>query len=248
MDLSIKPVIDKKDSYYSDMGNLPHLPFKVLCVGKSHLSGKTTIAVNFFARLYDSHFEGKNMYIISKSIGIDNKIDNLIKVKEIPSLNLYKSYDDKMLGKLYDMLESQYKLFVTKGEKPPNLLFYFDDVSYDGSLKRRGGNGGIYNKIFMNGRHINASCFSCIQAYTDALLNARRNLTALIFFNVSDKDLDLILDEHLFLSNRKEFKKRIRKSLKNSKHNFICVNYSQPLELMYQNEKFEPIDISDLLD
>jgi len=149
-----------------------------------------------------------------------------------------------MLNKVYNMVESRYKLAVALKEKPPNVLFYFDDISFDGSLKNK--NNGIYNKIFMNGRHINISCISCIQSYVDCLLNARRNLTALLFFNLSDKDLDILSDEHSYLNSRKNFKKMVRDNLNDSKHNFIVVNYSNSggIENMYQNSNFDMIDIS----
>jgi len=81
MSYQIEKVNDKKDSYYTDKGLLPNLPMKLIVVGKSHISGKTTLVHNLINRFYNDDFEGKNIYIISKSINVCNKIDDIIKKK-----------------------------------------------------------------------------------------------------------------------------------------------------------------------
>ena len=164
MNLNILPVKDKKDKYYTDKGSLPNLPMKIVCVGKSHYSGKTTVALNFLCRFYDNDFLGEDIFIVSKSLGLCNKIDSLIKYKDVPEKNLYKSFDETLINKQYDIIEEKYKLAVSKGDTPRNTIFYFDDVGFDASLKK---GYGVYNKIFMNGRHINLSSFTCIQSYVD---------------------------------------------------------------------------------
>ena len=59
-DLSILKVVDKTDSYYTAVPNLFDLSFRLLIVGKSFLSGKSTVILNLLLRdrYYKKHFDG----------------------------------------------------------------------------------------------------------------------------------------------------------------------------------------------
>ena len=70
---------DAKEKHYKKKGNLFDLPCRVLCVGKSQYSGKSSFLQNILCqddnRLYKDDFD--EIYIFSGSLKTDNKIKNI---------------------------------------------------------------------------------------------------------------------------------------------------------------------------
>ena len=228
---------DKHEKHYIDKGFLPNLPFKTLICGRSHISGKTNLCGSLILldSFYNRNFKGDDIYIISPSIMTDDKINSIIEVKKIPDENLFEYPDEEILTALYDKLEDDF--LNTKGKKK-HTLFYFDDCSFGGAMK--GKKHGIINKFFQNGRHINISTLACSQVYNDIDLNMRRNASAIISFNISDKDLDILCDENNYLKDRKEFKKLFR-DVVNDKHKIFTICYSNNQKDMYLDSNFMPV-------
>ncbi len=228
---------DKHEKHYTDKGFLPNLPMKLIIAGRSHISGKTNLVGSLLLldKFYNKNFKGENIYIISPSIDTDDKINSIIEVKDIPDENLMDCPNEEILSLLYDEIEEDFKN--TKGKKK-NYLFYFDDCSYGGGLKAK--RYGIVSKFFQNGRHLNISTIATTQVYNDLHLNLRRNASAIISFNISDKDLDILTEENNYLKNKNEFKDLFR-SVVNQKHSFFVINYSNNQDDMYLDSNFMPI-------
>ena len=76
-DYTILKIKDKSDSYYTHLKDIFDIPFRLVIVGKSFLSGKSTLILNMLLRdkFYKDHFDGENIYIIS-----NNKMDNKIRI------------------------------------------------------------------------------------------------------------------------------------------------------------------------
>ena len=109
--LSIYKVKDEADKYYTKKDLIFDIPFRLLIVGKSQLSGKSNILVNLLLRdeFYNKDFNGENIFLVSPSIKNDEKIKKIIKIKEIPEENLFTEYDEDVLKELYKMLEEEYE-------------------------------------------------------------------------------------------------------------------------------------------
>lgn len=234
--LEIYKVIDKADSYYTKKDLTFDLPLRIAIVGASQRSGKSSIIVNLVCRdeFYNKDFKGENIYIISPSIENDLKLKKMIEVKDIPEHNLFTEYDEGLLEELYEMLAEDYKESVDNGEVPSNKLIIFDDMSYSGALKNK--THGIISKLFCNGRHILISTLLTSQKYSDLLTTCRENLNGAILFSCSNKQLDLIEQDHNFLKNKKEFNNMFRDATK-EKHSFFVVNYTNGEDL-YQDSNF----------
>jgi len=71
---------DKKENYYKKKADLFDLPMRILCVGKSQYSGKSSWLLNMLEqdddRLYKAEYDGGDMYIFSESLTSDTKIKN----------------------------------------------------------------------------------------------------------------------------------------------------------------------------
>jgi hypothetical protein len=238
--LSIYKVKDQAETYYTKKDIIFDIPFRLLIVGKSQLSGKSNILVNLLLRdeFYNNDFDGSNIFLVSPSITNDEKLKKIIKVKEIPEENLFLEYDEDVLKELYQMLQDEYEEAKANGEKPQNKLIIFDDMSYNGALKAK--QHGIINKIFSNGRHINLSIITTAQKYSDLLTSSRENANGAIFFNCSNKQLELIEADHNYLGSKKEFMNMFRKVM-DEKHSFLVVNYTNPKEQRYLNKDFDVI-------
>jgi len=239
--LEIYKVKDEADKYYTKKDLIFDIPFRLLIVGKSQLSGKSNILVNLLLRdeFYNKDFDGENIFLVSPSIKNDEKLKKIIKIKEIPEENLFTEYDEETLDAVYQMLQDEYEEAVANKEKPVNKLIIFDDMSYNGALKAK--QHGIINKIFSNGRHINLSIITTAQKYSDLLTASRENANGAIFFNCSNKQLELIEADHNYLGNKKEFMKMFR-NVMNAPHSFLVVNYTNPKEQRYLDKNFDVIN------
>ena len=240
--IQIYKVKDKNEKHYTKKDDMFDLSFRLLIVGKSFLSGKTNLILNLLLqndpRLYKNDFKGENIYIWSASVYTDDKMKVLIEEKDIPSSNLFDSYDEETVNVLYELQKEDFNEKIQNEEKPSNKLFIFDDMSFGGELKKK--NYGAISKIFCNGRHCLLSSIISGQRYTQIHTDCRENMTGGVFFKCSEKQLDLIESEHNFLENKKDFRKMFRKTT-DQPHSYLVVNYSNPPEKLYMNKNFEAI-------
>lgn len=240
--INIYKVKDKKEKYYTKKGLLFDLPFRLLLVGKSQYSGKSSCIVNLLAqddkRLYKNDFDGDNIYIFSGSLKTDNKMKLLVNQFDIPESNLFEEYSEEALEAIYDLTEEEYQEAIDEGEKPKNTLLILDDIAFDGSMKKK--NAGMLNKVFCNGRHINLSIIATSQRYTQNHTTQRENCSGVILWDCSDKQLDLIAEDHNILEDKKSFKKMFRKRTEEP-FSFMVVNYSNPRHQRYLSMNFDPI-------
>ena len=110
---------DAKENHYTKKGLLFDLPMRILCVGKSQFSGKSSFLLNILCqdddRLYKKNFEGDNIYIFSGSLSSDNKIKNILNKESI--LNNLKNEINNLSKKcnIDNILNT--RIFLTNKEK-----------------------------------------------------------------------------------------------------------------------------------
>jgi hypothetical protein len=244
--LAIYKVIDGAEDYYIKKERIADVPFRSLIIGRSYFSGKSNLLCNLLCRdeFYGKEFSGKNMFIVSPSIDNDEKLQKLIKVKEIPDVNLMRAFDEKQITELYEMLAEEYEEAVEEGKKPEQKIIIFDDISYSGAFKSKN-KGGIMARLFSNGRHILVSSILCAQKYSTIGTDLRENASFVMVFNSSNKQLELIEADHNVLTEgKKAFMKMFRKSLEKP-HSFFVINYSNKLEDRYMDSEFNSLKVID---
>lgn len=233
---------DLKEAYYTDKGLQFNLPMRILAVGKSQYSGKSSFLLNILEqnddRLYKKNFDGDDIYIFSGSLTTDNKVKTIISQHDIPEENLHECYDEDMMEAIFDLTKENYEEAISNKESPKNVLVLLDDCSFDGSLKSK--NNGMLNKIFCNGRHINMNIIATSQKYSQLHTCMRENATGLVLWSCTDKQLDLISDEHNTLGDKKVFKSMFRE-VTSEPYSALIINYSNPKESRYMNINFESI-------
>jgi hypothetical protein len=240
--LQIYKVIDGAENFYTKKDKIFDIPFRLLIVGKSQLSGKSNLLVNLLLRdeFYNLDFKPEDIYLVSPSATTDDKLIKFIQVKDIPESNIMDNFDEDVIAELYKMLEEEYEDDVKEKVKPSNKLLVLDDMSFGGALKKK--SNGILAKIFSNGRHINLSIIVTAQKYTDIATSARENCSGAIFFNCSTKQLELISADHNYANKKQAFINSFRRVM-SDRHSFFVVNYSNPKESRYMDTNFEPIEI-----
>jgi len=232
-------VKDNTDSYYTQIPRLFDLPCRLAIIGKSFLSGKTSVIMNLLLRekYYKNYFDGEDIFIVSNN-ALDNKLKILMEEKDIPSVN-YMSYDEGALEALYEFWEEQFIAETEDGGKPKNRILILDDVGYSGSLKDK--QSGFISRMACNSRHLNVSCCLTGQKYTQISNTYRNNLTGLLLFSTTDKELQLVSEDHNYLQKKSDFFKLYRANTK-ERHSFFVVNYTEDMDSRYMNNNFEALE------
>ena len=238
--IEILKVKDDAERYYTKKKQIFDLPMKLAIIGASQRSGKTNWIINALGRdkLYGKDFKPENIYIFSPSLK-SNKWQRFIEAKEVPEENLFDSLNEGELEALYEDVESEYYEAIDDKKKPPNKICIFDDLGFGGSLRGKS-KFGIIDKITMNGRHFNLSSAYLVQSYKQLTPDVRANLSGLVVFNLSTRELESIVHEHNYLESSKAFMKMFRATTKKKHSNFI-INYSNDPANLYMDQNFIPV-------
>jgi len=146
------------------------------------------------------------------------------------------------MEELYSQLEEDFNDKVNNNEKPQHSLILFDDIAYSGKLSDK--KNGIMDKFACNGRHFLISTMLLVQKYASQLSTCyRENMTGLIAFSCSYKQLEFIINEHNTCKNKKKFIEAFLDAT-NKKHSFFFINYSNDFEKRYMENFNKYIDLS----
>jgi hypothetical protein len=224
------------------------LPMRLIIIGKSQLSGKSTLISNLLLRpwssddiggsqFYKQNFKGDDIFIVCPSFDLDVKMGMIQKGLEIPDTNIWREYDEMELEAWYNRVEKQFQRDVEEEKEPRHTLLVLDDCAFSGALKAT--LNGVLSKIACNGRHILISMIVTSQKYTSISTTIRENSTGVICFESSNKQLDLLYEDHGNMP-RKQFDQMFRDATR-EKHSFFCINYSNPPDRRFQDSTFTAI-------
>lgn len=233
-DYSILKVKDKTDSYYTHFDDIFDLSFRLIIVGRSFLSGKSTVILNLLLRdnFYKDHFEGEDIYIVSNN-KMDAKMRILKEEKDVPS-DHFVEFTEPNLEAIYEEVEEKVLEAVADGKKPANSIVIVDDCAQ--ALKEK--LNGTLSRIATQGRHINLSL--CVTSQKWSLLPPvlRCNASGAILFGNSAKEVDAMAEDLNYLDSKKDFVKMFRSATK-GKNEFMVVSFSN--DDIYMDSKFKPI-------
>mgnify|MGYP003658499590 CR=1 FL=1 len=235
-DYTILKVNDMTDSYYTKKEDIFDLPFRILIVGKSFLSGKSTVILNLLLRekFFKNDFDGDNIFIVSNN-AMDNKMRILKKEKDVDGGN-FMEFSESNLDAIYEEVEERALEAINDGKKPPNSLIVIDDVAFSGGLKEK--INGTLSRIFCNGRHINLSIIVTAQKYSQLSTTMRSNCSGAMLFNNSMHEVDAMSQDLNYLDSKKDFISLFRKTTR-GKNKFLVVNFSE--DGIYQDSEFRAL-------
>ncbi len=240
----VHPVKDRLDKFKVEHP-LFNLPMRGIICAKSG-QGKSLLVVNMILQWYRKYFKPQNIYLILGT-KLDDKIQFLIKKKNISPDNIMYEYDEVKLHSLYGKLSKEYEYNVENNINE-QFLILIDDFGYSNDLNGRKHNA-IINLLYCNGRHFGISTVSIYQKYTSQISTTiRSNLTFGIFFKTTNTELDQLSSDSNYIpndNNNKIFKKIFQDATK-EKHSTFCVNYSKgfnDIDKLYMRN-FEYIDVN----
>jgi hypothetical protein len=227
--MEIYQINDHTDSYFTPHPKLFDLPSKLLVIGKSLLSGKSSLVINLLARpeFYKDLIKPEHIYIVSPTLH-QEKWQKLINYLGIPPENLYNSYDPTEIQDLYDMVKEDFEEMKAAGERPPQRVVIFDDLGFSGifSSSKAHNEDNVIDSIVLNGRHVLFSIWVIAQKYTQLSKTIRENATALVIYEASNSQWEQVADDHA-KTKKKIFIEAAMEATKEP-HNFMFINYSKP--------------------
>lgn len=247
MPFEVNKMRDDFDKIKTHHKSLFDLPMKGLIISKSQIGmGKSNLIGNFLLKDdgYKHIFEPDNIYIINPSAEIDKKFQVIIEELDIPHDNVFDEFSNQVLDSIYQMLEEEGKEELKEKKTISPKLVIMDDCSFGGGLKSK--KNGSLARLFCNGRHLNISIILTSQKYTDIPVTARENATFVIAGSCSQKQLDLIIDDHNTFIKKKSFTTMFRKATAEA-YSFLAINYNNKATERYLDKHFQVIDISKYL-
>ena len=240
--LAMKDPIDKykiKKDYIGD------LPMRAVILGNSG-SGKTSLlalmVIDPLDQFYGNDFDGSNIFLFSGSLKTDAKISGIIKSKEIPEENVFDDYYDEELGLIYELIEDNVKLAKEEGERVPHSLIILDDLTFNSKISAKRNNN--IKKVYLNGRKNLISIICVSQSYTTGLQPAiRENTNLLICYNMSQRQLERVENDHNYLDSKRSFIDMFRDNV-SERHDFMVINHSNKFKELYLDTNFNVIDTS----
>jgi len=230
---------DKSDSFTKPKKGIFDLPMRLLILGKTGC-GKSGLLGNMMLRddFYRGDFLPENIFIFSGSVKGDMKLHQIIEQLEIPSSNVFDSYDEVAGNVIYDMLVDNYNEAVREKQKPEHSLIIFDDLGFS-NLQRQNKKNDIMSRILCNGRKYLISTITLNQRITQLSRTCREQVSGAIIHKCSNKDLELVDADFNYLKDKKKFKDMFREHTEGN-HDFLVVNFSNGKKI-YQNKSFQDI-------
>tara|TARA_R110001592_G_scaffold91807_2_gene268431 strand:+ start:116 stop:865 length:750 start_codon:yes stop_codon:yes gene_type:complete len=244
--LKLYKVRDSSDNdYVHTSDKIPDAPVRALVIGRSQLSGKSTIIFNYLCRadLMKNVYKPENIYIVSASMDTDPKLNTMIDYLEIPRSNTFSIYDEGMLERVYEEIRDVYLEGKSEG-KTIHSCIIIDDCSFGNNFTSK--KSGVVARIYQNGRHVCCSCWISAQHYSDIPTAVRNNATAVYLFQMNRRQTDAIVEDHSFI-DPKIFRKKLQFTTKEP-HSFMFINYNNRLEKRYLDSDFDYIDMGKLED
>lgn len=234
---------DSSDKNVTKKKNIFDLPMRLLIISKSG-DGKSSYLGNLLLRteFYRTDFVPENIFIFTGSKHGDKKLKTIITELDIEDSNVIDGYDEEYLDMIYTMLVNNYNEKMDDkitDKKELNSLIILDDLSFNNSFKDKGKNDMI-RKLFMNGRKYSMSVIIISQKYSSVSTAIRENATGLIIGKSSNKQVDLIADDHSYIrTGKKDFVKMFRDAT-DIPYSKLIINFTNHPNI-YQNQDF--IDI-----
>ena len=230
---------DISDNFTIKKDDIPSLPMRMLAIGRTGC-GKSSIALgNLLLRdeFYRKDFLPENIFIFSGSLSGDIKLRTIIDNLDIPSSNLFDTYDQESANDIYDILVQNFNEKINDKMKPEHSLIIFDDLGYT-NLQKTNKKNNILDKILCNGRKYIISTITLNQKLTQLNTNAREQCSAVMLWKSTKKQVDLAESTFNYLDNRNAFFELVRKNTI-GQHDFIVMDFQKPE--IYRDMNFNPI-------
>jgi hypothetical protein len=173
------------------VAHMPQPPFRLCLIGSSH-SGKSNVIKNLLTRDefgYSHHFK-KNMFIISKTLLLDDTYADL----SLPKTHLYTSWQPSIIEQIMNY---------SKKQKNGVLLIIDDMISDAECFNKKQSN--LLTTLFYMGRHYGISLIITSQKFHGIPSSMLSNASHMILFRLkTQREIDSFYDSITMYDNLKE--------------------------------------------
>ena len=201
-----------------------------LCLIGRPGQGKTSMAIAMMTQNNPKIYKKTHHHMI---ILMPTNSINSLKVnpfKQLPEENFYNELTDNNIDAIYKKIDKYSK----DNEK---TLLFIDDMT--ASLKASMYIQETLKKLIYNRRHLKLNIIITAQSYKNIPMDIRKNISNLIIFKPSKRELECIFDE--LVESKKEVFMSIMKIAYEDKHSFLFINV--PSQRLFKN--FDEIIIKD---
>ena len=211
-------------------------PFTMAVLGAIG-SGKSS----FTYSLINDHYKGyyDEVVIICGTIDSKSSWEN-INQKRVVFLD---GFDEESFTEYIAKLQDDQEERKAKGKFPIRVLLILDDCVFDNFNK----NKGVLEKLFMTCRHFFISIILCLQHSKMVLPAIRNQIFYWVLFRLTTNDQKKVAVEHSNLLNTDQFEKMYLDVMKKGKHEFLVIDYKEPLETRFKHRFTTTIDLEDYI-
>lgn len=212
-------------------GVLPEHPFRMYIVGASG-SGKSNFMLNLLTRdeFYKDYFD--SILIISPTAA---NLDDTYRVLKLEDEHFYP-VEEEVLTTIMEIQESRIEEMGGKQHAPKTLVIMDDIVSY-----KKFTNSPMLLKFAVMSRHWGISLFILSQAYHRIPKSVRIQMTALVYFKGSNRELEVLYEDFAAPgASKKEFINTVAMAT-NKRYNFFFVDVNRPHENRYRQNLTIPL-------
>jgi len=216
VDFSIAPLKGQKTYTFAD--TLPSHPSRMLLVGASQLSGKSTVLFSLLSKRfpYFTFYGSDNIYVICPTIRHDHRWRNF----KIKTSNISEEWSMDFIEKVQEKVEKS---------KRPSLLICDDVIPLQGTKK----DNAPFEAIFTRGRHYGENrktggglaIWVTTQYYKALSPTVRGNCSNLCLWLASDAEAMKMYEEHSNGLTKNDWM-YIYKYAVLKEHSFLHINYS----------------------
>lgn len=199
---------------FQDANIIPRHPFSVIFNGKTR-SGKSNLLITLMTKpeFYGGFFD--QIYLFAGSPDEAFKLFNVKKKNTFIDSKVWNS-------KIKTICDAQSKIIEKRGiHNTEKVLFIFEDIINHASFMRK---SEMFTKLFVAGRHYNASVFLTTQSWTRVPRVLRLQAFGIFYFQGSGSEKRLLAEEHSpsTMSDR-EFADKIIADATKEKYAFLTI-------------------------
>ena len=211
-------------------------PFTCAVVG-AICAGKSSFADSLLNDHYKNYFD--ELIVLCGTIDSKSSWEN-INQKKVVFLN---ALDEPSFQEYLQQLEEDQEERKAKGKFPIRVLLVLDDCIFDNFNK----NKGVIEKLFMTCRHYFISIILCLQHSKMILPSIRNQIFYWVLFRLTSNDQKKIAIEHSNLLSTDQFEHMYTDVMMQGKHEFLVIDYKEPLETRFKHRFTKTIDLEDYL-
>jgi len=200
-------------------------------------SGKSSFTYSIINKHFKNYFD--EVVVICGTIDSKSSWENVNQRRVV----FLDGFDEKSFSTYVAQLEKDQLERKAKGKFPLRILLILDDCVFDNFNK----NNGVLEKLFMTCRHYFISIILCLQHSKMIMPAIRNQIFYWVLFRLTSNDQKKVAIEHSNLLTTDQFEKMYLDVMTHGKHEFLIIDYKEPLETRFKHRFTKTINLEEYL-